>query len=70
MAPSFVSIDSNSGTLAITEPNVDADTEFDFYINSINIGLTSPAQKLIKLNIINWLLITADSVLVQIPLLE
>ena len=54
VVPSYISINSSSGKLTISEPSVDADTEIDFYVNSINTGLSSQAQKLIKLKIISW----------------
>ena len=51
--PSWVSIDSDTGVLAISAPSVDADTEFDFYVSSSVSGLSSPVMKLIKLTLAN-----------------
>ena len=53
-APSWVSIDSSLGTLAIVAPEVNSDTEYDFYINSVISGVTVSVKKLIKLTILNW----------------
>ena len=46
-------IDSISGTLSIESPEVTSDTEYDFYIASSVNGISKPAQKLIKLTILN-----------------
>ena len=51
VVPSWVSIDSGTGVLTISEPSVDADTEFDFYVSSSVSGLSSSLAKLIKLTI-------------------
>ena len=51
--PSWISIDSTSGVLNITAPEVNFDTEYDFYINSLISGVSNPVLKLIKLTIIN-----------------
>ena len=53
-SPSWIIIDSITGTLTITSPDVDADTKFEFYINSAISGVTDSIQKLIKLTILNW----------------
>ena len=53
-APSWVTIDSGSGLLTISAPDVASDTEFIFYINSIVSGVSNPIQKIIKLTILNW----------------
>ena len=53
IAPAWVIIDSISGTLAITTPEVDLDTDYYFYIDSTISGVTSKIQKLIKLSILN-----------------
>ena len=52
--PSYVTIDTSTGKLSITAPDITADTEFNFYINSILSGVTDPIQKRIKLTINNW----------------
>ena len=52
-APSFVLIDSTSGTLTISAPSVNSDTEFDFYVASTVSGVSSPVQKLVKLTVTN-----------------
>ena len=53
-APSWVTINSVTGELAITAPDVANDIEYDFYINSIVSGVAIPIQKLIKLIVKNW----------------
>ena len=50
-APSWVSINPNTGVLSITAPSVSTDTEFDFYVTSIISGVSNLVQKLIKLTI-------------------
>ena len=52
--PSYVTIDTTTGKLNITAPDVTADTEFNFYINSILSGVTDTIQKRIKLSVNNW----------------
>ena len=52
-APSWVTINSSSGVLSISSPEVSSDTEFDFYINSNVNGISSQIQKVIKLTILN-----------------
>ena len=54
IAPSWFTIDSILGTVTMKNPSVDSDQEFDFYVNSMNSGLSSPVQKLIKVTIVNW----------------
>ena len=54
-APSWVAINSVTSELTITAPDVDKDTEYYFYINSMITGITNPIQKLIKLSILNWI---------------
>ena len=66
--PSWVAIDSVSGSLSINSPEVSLDTEYDFYINSAVSGVSSPIQKLIKLIIKscadkNWKKCTSTSTL-------
>ena len=52
-APSWISIDPSTGALTIASPSVDADTEYDFYINSAFSSSGGPLQKLIKLTVMN-----------------
>ena len=52
-APSFVLIDSTSGTLTVSAPSVNSDTEYDFYVTSTVSGVSSPVQKLVKLTVTN-----------------
>ena len=51
--PSWVSINSNTGALSITSTVVDADTEYNFYINSAITGSSDLYQKKVKLIVIN-----------------
>ena len=51
--PSWVSINSSTGTLTVTAPNVSADTEYDFYVDSTISGVANPVKKLIKLTVTN-----------------
>ena len=53
VVPSWVVVNSVSGVLTITAPEVNSDTEFKFFINSIINGVADPIQKLIKLTILN-----------------
>ena len=50
---SWISIDSVTGALNIIAPNVNMDTEFDFYVSSTISGILNPAQKLIKVTVIS-----------------
>lgn len=52
--PSWITFDSSTGTLSIIAPSIDANTEFDFYIDSIISGSASTFKKIIKLVVINW----------------
>ena len=52
--PSWISINSSSGELNIFTPNVTVDTSFSFYINSIISGFSSPIQKIVSINVLNW----------------
>ena len=68
IAPAWVSINPTTGILSISAPNVDSDTEYDFYITSLASGFSSAAQKLVKLTVancqvLNWLLCSTSSVL-------
>ena len=51
--PNWISIDSTSGALTITTPEVSSDTSYYFYINSAISGVSIQIQKLIKLTILN-----------------
>ena len=51
--PSWVSINSSTGTLTVTASSVSADTEFDFYVDSTIAGVVNPVKKLIKLTVTN-----------------
>ena len=51
---SWITIDTSTGLLSISAPNVSADTMYSFYINSYITGVTNPTQKLISLTVINW----------------
>ena len=51
--PSWITINSLTGVLTITAPNVSADTEFYFYATSSITGVSNPVQKLIKLTVVN-----------------
>ena len=51
--PAWISIDSSTGELTISAPEVSADSEYDFYINSQVSGFTNTVQKLIKLIVKN-----------------
>ena len=50
----WISIDSSTGELTISAPEVSADSEYDFYINSQVSGFANTVQKLIKLIVKNW----------------
>ena len=54
ITPSWITIDSKSGVLTISTPDVTYDSEFDFYINSLLNGFTTPIQKLIILIVKDW----------------
>ena len=54
-APSWVNIDSSSGLLKISTPNVTSSTSCSFYINSQISSVTDPVQKLINLKVTKWL---------------
>ena len=51
--PSWVSLNSGTGLLSITAPNVTADTTYPFYVVSTYSGATSPEQKLIQITVLN-----------------
>ena len=51
--PSWVTIDSNTGSLNITTPDVSIDKEFAFYINSAISGVSTSISKIIKIKELN-----------------
>ena len=53
--PSWISINSTSGVLNISTPNVTSDLEYYFYISSFVNGISEPVKKLIKLTIQDWI---------------
>ena len=55
LVPLWIKIDSNTGVLNITTPDIYVDTEFDFYIySSMNISSNLiQIPKLIKLKVLN-----------------
>ena len=50
-APTWVTIDSNSGLLKMTAPSVSSATSYSFYIYSTISGTAGPAVKLINLQV-------------------
>ena len=54
-APSWVAIDSSSGLLKISTPNVTSPTSCSFFIDSQVSSVTNPIQKLINLKVTKWL---------------
>ena len=54
IVPLWISIDSNTGKLAIYALGVKADTVYDFNISSSDKGISNPAQKHIQLTVIKW----------------
>ena len=50
---SWISLDSNTGLLTITTPEVTSDTEYDFYINSKIDRYQTQIQRQVKLTVIN-----------------
>ena len=50
---SWISLDSNTGLLIVTAPEVTSDTEYDFYINSTISGYQTQIQRQVKLTVIN-----------------
>ena len=66
IAPSWISINSDTGELTITAPTVNSNTEYYFYVNSEISGISDPVQKLIKLTVqgchaSNWLKCSSTS---------
>ena len=54
VVPSWVAIDSNTGLLTITSPEVEQDTNYNFYVNAMITDLTLQTQKQIKLTVKDW----------------
>ena len=54
-APSWVAIDSSSGLLKISTPNVTSPTSCSFFIDSQVSSVTNPIPKLINLKVTKWL---------------
>ena len=52
--PSWVSINSSSGTLSISSTIVSSDTSYSFYINAAIGGVSSAAQKVVTVTVKNW----------------
>ena len=52
--PSWVSINSSNGELAINSPEVSADTDVYFYVNSKITGIVDFVQTAIKLTVKDW----------------
>ena len=51
--PSWVSLDSSSGLLRISTPNVSSDFVSSFNINSVVNGVSDPIQNLIKIAVLD-----------------
>ena len=51
--PAWVLINSTTGELNVTSPQVSADTEYGFYVNSNIFGLNVIIQKILKITVIN-----------------
>ena len=51
--PSWITIDSITGSLNITTPDVSIDKEFAFYINSVISGVSTSISKIIKIKVLN-----------------
>ena len=54
VVPSWVAVDVNTGLLTITSPEVEQDTNYNFYVNAMITGLTFQTQKQIKLTVKDW----------------
>ena len=52
--PSWILIDTISGWLSITTPEIIEDKEYDFYINSLILGYSYSIPKIIKIKVKNW----------------
>ena len=53
-APSWITVDANTGLLTINSPEVDQDTNYSFYVNAVITGVSQQIQKLIKLTVEDW----------------
>ena len=51
--PTWVTIDKATGQLNINAPNVSADTNYSFYINSAVSGISDPVKKLVSVTVQN-----------------
>ena len=60
VAPSWISINSNNGTMTINSPNISSDTDYKFYINANIAGVSNPIQTLIKLKVIAWVVLNCQ----------
>ena len=49
--PSWIQINSTTGSLNIASPVTSIDTDYYFYVNSIISGVVDPVQKVIKLTV-------------------
>ena len=54
-APSWITIDSSTGVLTITAPEVASDTEYSFYVNSDVSSPLVSVQKIVRIAILNWI---------------
>ena len=52
-APTWISVNLDSGMLKFTAPQVSSDSDFEFYIDSIISGQSNPIHKLIKITVAN-----------------
>ena len=53
-APSWITVDANTGFLTINSPEVDQDTSYSFYMNAVITSVSQQIQKPIKLTVMNW----------------
>ena len=51
VVPSWITIDANTGLLTITSPEVEQDTNYNFYVNAMITGLILQTQKKVKLTV-------------------
>ena len=49
--PSWATVNSNTGKLAISAPTVSAITSFSFYVDSTVSGITNPAHSLVTITV-------------------
>ena len=54
VVPSWVVVNANTGLLTITSPEVEQDTNYNFYVNAMITGLTLQTQKQIRLTVKDW----------------